>query len=336
MTTSLVKDFLAKKGKKGDIGIEIEVESETPLPHVKTDLWKCKGENSLRVGGMEYISNGPLVISEVPGAIESLNKALVKNKIIHTSPRASVHMHCNVLYSTPVQYWNQVASYWLVEPLLFDFLGHYRRGNCFCLSLDSAEGVVDYCLKDLKADMPFHYLGNDNIRYASQNLKATAQFGSIEYRSMAFTLEPKKLNTWASELYNLRLNSKDYRSPAALMDSYFSSNSSKDFLSTLFSKKFVSEIAVGDWKDKLETNEGLLCELSYAHDWDKWTVKIEKNLKERGAKVSAADEANFAAERAPRARGAQFNVGLVGGNVNVVLDDMWAVPPPRQPENDGG
>lgn len=288
MPELLVKDFLGKKGKKGDIGIEIEVESPAPLP-LPPAKWTVKPEGSLRLGGLEYISDGPLTITDVPKAIDDLNATLKGcDKINHDSIYSSVHMHCNVLYQTPIQYWTQVCAYWLTEPLLFDFLGAYRNGSCFCLSLDKAEGVMDFCLKDLKGDIPFRTIGNNNIRYASQNLKATKDFGSIEYRSMAFTLEPKKLNTWAQELYRLRLATKDFRSPADLMDTYFREEDKPVFLSKLFSKPFVKKIAF-DTRNRLETNEGILCELAYLHDWDKWAKKIENSFFAKKRDLKDAD-----------------------------------------------
>ena len=61
--------------------------------------------------------------------------------------------------------------------------------------------MIKYCISDLKKDLPFHsFNNNDCIRYAGQNLAATAKFGSLEYRGMKFTLDPDKLDKWTTEL----------------------------------------------------------------------------------------------------------------------------------------
>lgn len=273
----LVKDYLGKKGRKGNIGIEIEVEADQPLPVIKGETWISKPEGSLRKNGMEYLTNGPLSITEISSAISSLNKHLKGYKIDHKSPRTSVHMHANVMYNTPVQYWTMATAYWLTENLLFDFCGDYRKGNCFCLRLSDAEGVIPYCIADLKSDLPFKKLSTDNIRYGGQNLAATGKFGSIEYRGLSFTLDADRISTWANAIYDLNLNSRDFKSPDALLDTYFRDEPTK-FLSRIFSRKFCEVLQKSrNWQDKLDDNAGILCELAYHHDWDKWSAKIEKN-----------------------------------------------------------
>lgn len=271
----LVKDFIGKRGKKGNIGIEIECEADNPLPALKDTIWISKPEGSLRKNGMEYITHGPLGISEIPGAITSLTKSLKGYLIDHKSTRTSVHMHANVMYHTPVQYWNMAVVYWLIEPLLYDFCGSHRKGNCFCLRLQDAEGVLQHSLNSLKHPNPFTGLRGDRIRYSGQNLEATVKFGSIEYRGLGFTLEPYKLNTWANALYDLSLNSKDIESPDKVMDMYFGDEPEK-FLRRFLSREFIETLKTKGWEDKLDTNAGILCELAYAHDWLRWQDKINK------------------------------------------------------------
>lgn len=283
MTELLVKDFIGKKGKKGDIAFEIEVEPKDAgnLPNVEG--WDAKADHSLRNGGLEYTMRGPSVITEVPKVLESLTTTLSKYSLIENSSRASVHAHRNVLYYSPIQYWVSVCSYWLTEELLFDFCGDYRKGNSFCLRLSDAEGVLHYAHEDLRKELPFLSLHNDNIRYAGQNLKATWQFGSLEYRGMKFTLDKKKLGLWANALYDLGLNSKDFASPARLMDEYFMSDGSKEFLTKIYNKEFVELItSQRDWQDKLKANEGSLCELAYVHNWDAWRDRITEAYKDKG------------------------------------------------------
>lgn len=279
--TYLVKDYLGMKGKEGNIALELEVEAKKGLPLLNNAMWVTHNEQSIR-NGVEYVNKKPLTPLKMTEAIGWLTKELdVKTyDILLDSPRTSVHTHINYLYHTPLQYWTSITAYWIAENLLFDFCGDYRKGNGFCLRLSDAEGVINYCLKSLRQEIPFTGIPMDSIRYAGQNLEATLKFGSIEYRGMSFTLDPRKLNTWSQELYNLSLNVKDFATPARLMDEYFMAEDPRDFLGKLFSKDFVREITVSnDWKQKLEANEGTICELAYFQDWDAWGKKIEENYK---------------------------------------------------------
>jgi hypothetical protein len=139
---------------------------------------------------------------------------------------------------------------------------------------------MHHCLNDLKSDIPFMKFGRDQIRYAGQNLEATRKFGSIEYRGMAFTLDPDKLTTWANAIHSLNVNSKHLGAPDKLMDAYFS-KPGKEFLVGIFGQEFAERLTCSsDWQEKLEQNEGILCELAYFHDWDKWASRIERNQKE--------------------------------------------------------
>lgn len=280
----LVKDFLGRKGKKGDLGIEIEMEAEMMLPEFLTGNWLSKPDGTL-LNGMEYVTSGPVAVADKKGLLQELFTRIdpKKFKLKENSSRASIHVHSNFLYNTPVQYWTSATAYWLSENLLFNYVDPYRKGNCFCLRLADAEGVLKTVFNDLRRDYPFTKLGTDTIRYAGQNLAATAKFGSIEYRGMSFSLDKDKIDTWTSELYNLNSKvNKSFRSPDHLMDTYLEKGPG-DFLSKIFGASFVSSITKQKgWENELEKNEGLVSELAYFHDWSTWEKKINKTISEGG------------------------------------------------------
>jgi hypothetical protein len=283
----LVKDYLGKRGKKGDQGLELEVEASEPLPEIDTEHWVTKLEPSLRGGerGMakEYISKGILQAYQVPRAIAFLSKTLEdpKLKVMKDSKRTSFHVHNNVLYHEPNHLWTSICAYWLCENVLFSRLPGHRQGNHFCLRLSDAEGVLRDCIKDLKGGTPFSSFNNNSIRYAGQNLAAITKFGSIEYRGMEGTTEGERLSEWSSEL--LSLTSKVptlWDTPDKMMDEYYAQGAAH-FLGRIFSSKFLEPIFKVDYRGMMEENEGALLELVYFHDWKAWQTKAEKNLLER-------------------------------------------------------
>jgi hypothetical protein len=283
----LVKDYLGKRGKKGDQGLELEVEASEPLPEIDTEHWVTKLEPSLRGGerGMakEYISKGVLQAYQVPRAIAFLSKTLEdpKLKVMKDSKRTSFHVHNNVLYLEPRQLWTNVCAYWLCENVLFSRLPGHRQGNHFCLRLSDAEGTLRSCVKDLKEEAPFSNFSDNAVRYSGQNLASITKFGSIEYRGMEGTTDGERLSEWSSEL--LSLTSKVptlWDTPDQMMDEYYSQGAAH-FLSRIFSSKFLEPIFKVDYRGMMEENEGTLLELVYFHDWKAWQTKIEKKLLER-------------------------------------------------------
>jgi hypothetical protein len=302
----LVKDFLGKRGKKGDLGIEIEVEGEG-LPQDNLGIWVPKADRTLGAGGIEYVTSSPVLVSEKRAAINFLADSLMKFKTVENSHRASVHVHSNFLYNTPTQYWTSATAYWLVENLLFNFCDPYRKGNCFCLRLADAEGVLKTVFDDLKRDYPFTKIGTDDIRYAGQNLAATAKFGSIEYRGMSFTLDKEKLDTWTSELFNLNSKvNKFASSPSDLMDKYLAKGPG-NFLREIFGPSFVSQLTKQKgWEDELEKNEGAVVELAYFHDWKDWQEKINRTIAKNGAQKIFYNGRDPDAERPRRHTAAEY------------------------------
>lgn len=287
----LVKDFLGKKSKKGHQGLELEVESSDELPIIKDDFWTTKADGTLmgsngRPGfGAEYVSNGPQDISITGKAIRSLCWELgqKKYKVLPESPRTSFHVHNNVLGHTPIQYWTGATLYWLVEPLLFDFCAPRRKANAFCLRLQDAEGILLYVFEDLRASQPFTKLGTDQIRYAGQNLAATALHGTIEARGMDGRIDAARQELWSKALYAIYGEAaKSYDSPSTLLQEY-ETLPAHEFLLKNFGAEFTQQITVDkEWREKLLESAANVSELAYFHDWSKWYATIQANVKKNG------------------------------------------------------
>lgn len=103
--------LLNKPRKAGLLGVEVEVETlKGELPRIHDDLaaWNVTHDGSLRGESAEYVFKEPL------------------------GPRASVHVHVNVLEMTKQQLDNFLYSYLLLEDVLMSFCGEGREGNRFC------------------------------------------------------------------------------------------------------------------------------------------------------------------------------------------------------------
>jgi len=271
--------------KRGDVGLELEVEAVVgPLPAVNEKKWRTKEDGSLRWHAREYVTSEPVGAGDtLHGRIKYLTDKLQNPLIgvLPNSPRTSFHVHVNVTNLTPKQIWTAACAYWLFENVLVrhcdEGLGT-REGNAFCLRLTDAEACLPRIKTDLKHHrFPFEKLNNDGIRNMGLNLSALARYGSLEIRTMRGSIDPDILTQWAQELNTLVNRSINFPSPANLMDTYY-----RDFgvvNRLLFTEQFQNIIrAIPDWRDLVEENIGILCEIAYVHDWDKWEAKLDKTV----------------------------------------------------------
>ena len=125
----------------GDVGIEVEVEYIKAPSIFKSDTWISKGDGSLRNIGVEYVSN-PLTIDTLDKSVDELITFIDKNPHIKDSPRTSVHVHVNCTKLTPIQIWNGLIYTWLMEESLMLMCSSSRKGNRFCLGVDSIPGTL--------------------------------------------------------------------------------------------------------------------------------------------------------------------------------------------------
>lgn len=269
------------KAVQGDVGLELEVESMRGTPHVDTDVWMSKGEGSLRYHGIEYVTRTPILCDkDKRGKIKYLTDIINRTeyRVIQDSPRTSLHVHTNVVNHTYNELWNQIVAWWLVENLMLKYCGEeMREGNLFCLRLCDAEGLVSYCIGELKRGLfSFERFAANELRYSAQNLTAVRKFGSLEYRCMRGVTDEETIDVWSSELHNLSRNAKGFRNPEHVLDTFIAYPDPAEFLNRLFSSKFVEQLVrIPKWKELIEENVGLVSTIAYLHDWDRWAEKAK-------------------------------------------------------------
>lgn len=320
--------------KRGDVGLELEVESFEPLPEVNEKSWRSKKDNSLRGYGMEYYSKQPIPLDiKKKERIEYLCGKVAGQALV--SPRTSFHVHVNVTDLSPTGVWTGACAFWLLDNLLTDFCDGgttTRAGNVFALRLTDAEDVIPHVLRDFRNPTPFQTLNNDRIRYSSLNLAALGKFGSLEARAMRGSTDPWTLNFWSTLVHNIIHNAAArYKSPAYFMDAYYREGPA--ILSKLITQEQVEHIARGNWEEMIEQNEGLVCEIAYAHSWARWEKKLEDFL--RGMHIDPNQVVGHRAEMVIADEDLDLPVPgvLQVGQVN--LRDNWVVanaPPGADPE----
>jgi hypothetical protein len=240
--TKLYELLQLRKRQDGDFGIEIECEGNN-LAVPKNDIWNTVDDGSLRGeyphGRAEWVFRRPHSLEDSIKELESLAKYQADNNAeLNFSFRTSVHVHMNVQDLTFDQYLNTVYTYLLLENALVRYCGNERIGNRFCLRMQDAEGLSEllYGLFN-KGPKMLDYFSKETAKYASINLAATKQYGSLEFRAMQGNLSVPYISTWLRALYNIREFAKQHKDPQAIHDAFVKMSPS-EFMGTVLQDEY--------------------------------------------------------------------------------------------------
>lgn len=232
-------------------GLEIEAENIRAIGKAKyKSYWDVTGDNSLRNDGIEFVSK-PLKSFQIEYAIDQLHDQLSKYPDPEFSPRTSTHVHMNVRDLTINQIFNLVLIYTSVENVLFNWVGHNRDKNIFCIKLTDTDYVTKYQdLINYTVDTT-HYWN----KYTALNLKPMESKGTVELRHMYGTWDKEKILLWINFLSCI----KTYARNKTTQDLYkeiqeLNTNSFyEEYLFNIFGKytKFLTQ-EIGNLQDLLE------------------------------------------------------------------------------------
>ena len=215
----LIKDVFGIKGRlTNHVGIEIEVEGER-LPHIDTEVWKSEADASLRGESYEYVLRQPVPFAETRNVLSEMEQEWKENKTrIKNSPNAGVHIHVNCSDLTVTQLYNYLALYLVVENILVNKCGNHRVGNLFCLRACDAEYLIDMLGAAIK-EQDLRILHTDDLRYASVNVKALGDYGSLEFRAWRSDGDLEGIAWWCELLQHLKALAKEVDNPVAVVHS---------------------------------------------------------------------------------------------------------------------
>lgn len=292
-------NLLARTEKKGDIGIEIEVEgNKFPKDTSNSQLalipkeWKYTKDGSLRgQDNAEYVLREPIKFEEVPGAVTELWDMFSKyGSVLDESNRTSVHVHLNVGRWHLNRLTSFLAMYFAVEEILTEWCGEHRVGNLFCLRAKDAPAIVTtlkrFIQQDGAVELP------SSLHYAGLNANAIMKFGSLEIRSLRGCTDPQHILDWVAVLERIYNLSADFADPRALVDS-FSGNGPLAFYDMILGDRgpVVKESITWDNQRIMESMyDGirLAQDLCYCRDWSLYRpVEIQRDPFGRRKKVTS-------------------------------------------------
>ena len=178
------------------IGLELETEKCEGdggwyEDSVKKLNFQVKTDGSLRGNAFEFISL-PMRSDQALGALDAFFTATQFNEDNY-SDRCSVHVHVNCTDMEFEQISSLALLYTTMEEILFEFVGHNRDSNIYCIPWNQ-------CRAHLNLVQNFLSDGGSVLRrwskYTALNLLPLSTLGTVEFRQMHGTADMKKLTTW--------------------------------------------------------------------------------------------------------------------------------------------
>jgi len=180
------------------VGIELEIEGFNPEAEQRFGGITFTTDGSLRSDnggvGIEAITQ-PIAVKHV----RSLLNAFYKKYNITSSnysDRCSTHVHFNVQYLTGEQLTTICLLYQTLEKVLFDFVGHERDQNIYC---------VPWYQSGVSYNIAQKMLGGGDVfrlwqKYSALNLVPAQTQGTIEFRHLHGTCDVDLIVNWISIL----------------------------------------------------------------------------------------------------------------------------------------
>lgn len=199
------------RDKKGEIGLELEVEATNNLPRdanidniiadKSKSMWVAKADGSLRGNAMEYVVSQPIFVDEVTPMVNGLFDAFKKyGTRLRNSNRCSTHVHINAGGLTVDQLTAIIALWTTLEEPLIRWCGEPRINNHYSLSSKNSRSLLDSWEGFLRTG---GQRWNDGLKYSSLNLLTLHRFGSVEFRCGPAADAPEIPIKWATFLYYL-------------------------------------------------------------------------------------------------------------------------------------
>lgn len=181
------------------IGIEIEVENmrrgQQGLPYG----WREDQDGSLR-NGIELKTDGPVLAKFVEQYVRDALGWLNERRAT-TSIRTGLHIHLDatrldVEHGEPLAF---MMAYLLVEPALYRYVGDLRQTLMFCQPMYHTPTVLPQ-IKEMLSTTSANTFARKNpgreLKYSGLNVNALMEFGTVEFRHAAMTLNVEEFIRW--------------------------------------------------------------------------------------------------------------------------------------------
>lgn len=262
------RDIMPVCRRKGEVGIEVELEGAGLRNLQSNEVWNCEHDGSLRGDSVELVLARPCLREDV-----RRNLLLMKRMLHGTKPvesfRAGIHVHINVQELDERELTQFIILYYIFEDCLLNWCGEDRKGNLFCLSANDAGFVIERAVDAIK-EGAWHMVHTDRIRYAALNLKALCTYGSLEFRAMRSTPKIDLIEKWVNILLAIKDEALTYESPSAIVERFSIENS------RVFFDRVLGDFGVEYNRDAMM--KGMRNAQIIAYCRPEWSVPFDKDI----------------------------------------------------------
>jgi len=173
------------------VGLELEMENFPGWTEQEFGGIRFTEDGSLRNFGCEAIT-APIALNQMPNFLTAFYERMeVTDK--NYSERCSTHVHANVQDMTTEQVSTLALLYQTAERLLFQFIGHDRQNNIFCVPWYQS-GLTASIVDKLAQDA---YITTRHWqKYSALNLIPIGSQGTVEFRHLYGTCDVKFITNW--------------------------------------------------------------------------------------------------------------------------------------------
>lgn len=187
------------------VGLEFEVEGfrDSSSNYNHLTYLKCVGDSSLRNFGMELIFRSPFNGNNIIQAVEEYIN--VCNELaVEFSKRTSIHVHLDMREATTDDITRLVATYLIIERILYKFIGNMRDASIFCIPCYKASGDIKDIVDILDGPSTASDFINTRNKYAGMFLGPLSTQGSVEFRHMEGNMDFNRIITWINILLSIK------------------------------------------------------------------------------------------------------------------------------------
>lgn len=257
------------------IGLELETEQVGYSQRTYNDLlskvnFKAVEDGSLQAPAYEFISK-PMRSDSCLAALDDYFK-LTKFNEKNYSDRCSVHVHVNCTDMEFEKISNVALLYTVFEELLFEFVGHDRDSNLYCVPWNQCRMHLNLINSFLKDATQVLRAWN---KYTAVNLLPLSTLGTIEFRQMHGTADMEKLTKWINLLGAIFKYAKGTELKDLITEIKNLNNTS--LYAQFFEKVLANQLPYNDvYQSKME--EGIIfAKYSLTNFQDKPAVKATRN-----------------------------------------------------------
>lgn len=233
-------------------GVEVEVENCTdPILGSDRGMWHVTDDGSLRNGGIEFVSqpwSWDLLKTQLPVLYRVIDKYNLESSV-----RTGIHVHVNCLDLELANVGGILATYCLLEPVLFRLCGEDREECIYCVPWYRADDEVDIAAEVISGN---YSVARNSCKYSSLYMAPLCGFGTLEFRHAPTYKTEAELRLWLTIVRQLVLYGRT-RTAEQVLEEFHDSETAEDFLRTVvgaWTPRVLSrcEMSVDDIIDKVD------------------------------------------------------------------------------------